>query len=349
MAQHPAAQIFTTPVGRLVQGSVSELNEKDLKGNPRMSKSDPTKPAPQCYFALAIAKNPGQHWASSEWGGKIWQVGHAGNPQAGQIGHFAWKIIDGDSTEFNQGTPPKRWNEHEGFPGHWILKISSGFLPDLYSLLDPKMPGQPSPLLKPGSNPAQKGVIGEINTGDYAQVNITCAPNGDLSKPGVYLNGNMVCLAGYGQRITSRPDVASAGFGGVPLPAGASAIPLAAPNPAAPPAAGGPSAAYGQGAPSAPMQTTPAPPGTAGYSTSPPPPGAPSAPGAPPVPNPQFLTVPGHAAPPVAAPAAPAAPQVAPPPVAGLRMTTAAQTTYEEYRKAGWSDDQLIAGGLAIR
>lgn len=346
MAQHPAAQNLTTPPGRLVQGDVSLLNDKDMKGNKRMSKQDPTKEAPQCYFAVAISKVPGQHWASSEWGAKIWQVGHAGNPQAGQIGHFAWKIIDGDSTDFNQGTPPKRWNEHEGFPGCWVLKVSSGFLPDLYTLLDPKKPGQPSPLLKPGSNPNQPGMIDEIYLGAFVQVNLTCAPNGDISKPGVYLNGNMVCLAGHGGRISTRPDVSTAGFGGAPLPAGASTTPLAAPSPAYAPAAGGPPAGSAPAAPNAQTPQPPAPPGTAGYSTTPQPPAAPTAA---PVPNPNFLNVPGQTPPPTAAPSAPLPPPAPAAPSPGLRMTTAATTTYEEYRKAGWSDDQLIGGGLAVR
>jgi len=45
----------------------------------------------------------------------------------------------------------------------------------------------------------------------------------------------MVCLRAYGTPIVaSGPDVASAGFGAAPLPAGASMVPTAGPMPAAP-------------------------------------------------------------------------------------------------------------------
>lgn len=56
------------------------------------------------------------------------------------------------------------------------------------------------------------------------------------------------------------------------------------------------------------------------------------------------------AAAPVATPAPAPAPEpgfLAPPPAP--RMTEKATTTYEEYRKAGWSDAQLIASGLMVQ
>ncbi len=332
---------FTTAVGRLVQGDPTFLNDKDMSGRKRMSKQDPTKEAPQCFFAVAIPKeiDPAtgypKHWAATTWGAVMWNEGHKGNAQAGQIKHFAWKLTDGDSTEFNQGTPPRRWCDMEGFPGHWVLKFSSGFVPKLYTLV-----GQPprQPLLLQGEQCKM------VSLGHYVEVNVNCQPNGDHSKPGIYLNGMMVCLVGYGVPITTGPNVEQANFGAAPLPAGASLTPPVGLSPPPAPGGSGTPAVPGAGAPPAPTGQTPVPPGTAGYSTSPP------------VPNPAFLAAGGHAAPPVPgapvpppagpAPAAPAAPAA---PMAGPRMTATATTTYAEYVKAGWSDQQLVDSGFMIR
>ena len=333
MARDPAATDFTLPVGRLVQGDVDELNEKDATGKPRLVKNGPNagKPSPQCFFAVAIPKVPGQHWAASDWGSKIWAAGHAGQAQAGQMPAFAWKIVDGDATTLNQAVPPRRWCDYEGFPGHWIVRFTSSYRPKLYTLMGVSTPQEI--VAKPSG----------IECGYYVEVNCTVAPNRDNTKPGVYINPNMVCLRAYGERIVSGPDVSQAGFGQAPLPAGAMATPPAGFNPAPTPGASGGPAASVPCAPSAPTPGTPAPPGTAGYSTTPPPPAAP---------NPAFLQAPGFPAPgvPGSVPPPPgAAPSAPPPPVAGPQMTPlAGGVTYAAYVGAGWTDAQLREKGLML-
>jgi hypothetical protein len=127
------------------------------------------------------------------------------------------------------------------------------------------------------------------------------------------------------------PGVAGAPGGTPPWAAGAPAV-------AAPPAATAPAPAYQPPATmAAPTAAQPwAQPGVAAA----PPAAAPAAPWA--------AAAAAAPAPPVAAPPAPAAapppPQVAVP--AGPVMLPAATTSYEEYRKAGWSDEALIQNGL---
>ena len=54
-----AKQRFTTPVMRMVQGSVDEAQTKDQQGNPRVIKSGPNagQPNPQYFLGGAVAKN----------------------------------------------------------------------------------------------------------------------------------------------------------------------------------------------------------------------------------------------------------------------------------------------------
>lgn len=214
----------TLPVGRAVQGSFYELTGKtDQKTNqPALGKDG--KQIMSAFFAVAIPKQPGEtHWASTEWGAKIWALGHASNGVAAQHRDFAWKVEDGDSQEPNK--KGRKNCDREGFPGHWIVKFSSSFLPKLYTLMGEK---EPKILLEPGA----------IQCGFFVQVNFTAAPNGRTDSPGVYLNPNMVCLIAYGTPIVGGPDVSQAGFGQpVALPAGASLTPVGGFAPVAPPVA----------------------------------------------------------------------------------------------------------------
>ncbi len=323
------------PVGRLVMGNLYEPSTKDAAGNPLTVKTGPNKGQPRVdfFFAVAIAKGTETHWAYAEWGGKIWGVGHAFMAQAGQMGkNFAWKIVDGDSQEPNKrGVKPCT---REGYAGHWIVHFSSGFAAKIFN--------------RDGSQPMPE--VDAVNPGDYVQVLGSCSANGEVQNPGVYLNHSLVAFQGYGPRITFGPDAGSVGFGQGALPAGASATPIggmappAAPGaPAAPMAAPGAPMppAPGMGAPAAPLPTAPAP--------ALPPPHAGFIPahtgatvGAPP-PNPAIPPTPGMAP----APPGPAALTTTYP---SNVMTAAANgMTYEQWRGAGWSDEQLLAHGKMIR
>lgn len=218
------------PVGRLVQGSLYEMQDKDMDGNPLVVKSGPNKgqPTKRGYFAVAYKKGEA-HWASTPWGQAIWNYGHGAwpNGQAQQL-DFAWKVEDGDDTRPKKKTQ-RRNIDTEGFAGHWIVKFSSGFVPKVYNadgsaqLLEPNY-------VKPGS---------------FVEVQGNVATNGNATNPGVYVNYGMVAFAGFGPEITFGPDAASVGFGKGALPPGASSVPPASfAPPAVPGVTPAPPAAY---------------------------------------------------------------------------------------------------------
>jgi len=336
---------ITSPVGRIVMGSLYDPSTTDAEGKPLVVKTGPNAGQPRVnyFFALAIPKGAEPHWAHTPWGQQIWNVGNQAFPNAAQSPAFAWKIEDGDSQIPNKkGRKPC---DNEGWRGHWILKFSGGFAPKVYQ--------------QEGAGYVQVMQKDFCKPGFFVEVAFSVEGNGSQSQPGVYLNHSMVCFRAYGQEITFGPDVASAGFGAAPLPAGASMTPPAGaiPMPQAPaaaPAGYAPPPAPGVMPAAAP--TMPLPPGlpqVPGVAPAPlpqggfaPMPSAP-APGAPapiPVtPNPGFVQVP----PPAAAPAPMAPP---PAPAAPVRqMTAAAQgIPYESYVAQGWTDALLVQNGLML-
>jgi hypothetical protein len=253
--------IITTPVGRLVAGSLYTPVTTDFEGKP-LTLKDKVTPRSEISFGVAFPKTPGvTHWSQEPaqangkpWLADIWAFGHSQFPGGeAQRGDFAWKIQDGDST-----IPNKRGNKNadkEGYPGHWILFFTSGYAPAIWN-----------------ANATQQILEeGAVKRGFYVQVCGSITKNTGAS-PGLYFNHSMVALSGFGPEISSGPDVSTAGFGGVPLPPGASTIPVAGMNPPPPPAA-----------PAAPAYTPPPAPTVAvapnpGILTPPPPPAAPAAP-----------------------------------------------------------------------
>jgi hypothetical protein len=221
---------ITSPVGRIVSGSLYKPNNKDFDGNPLVTKTGPNAGQPRVvyYFGLAIPKGTEKHWAETEWGAKIWQVGHTAFPQAAQRPDFAWKITDGDSQVPNKRN--RRACDTEGYAGNWVLRFSGGYAPKVYVQ----------------ENGAMTLVTEEdyVKPGYWVQVAFNVDGNGNQKNSGVYLNHSMVCFRAYGQEIISGPDVNEAGFGAAPLPPGASLTPTAStitlpsvPQPSAPPVA----------------------------------------------------------------------------------------------------------------
>lgn len=318
---------ITSPVGRIVAGSLYKPNTTDFDGKPLVYKTgaDAGKPRVQFFFAIAIPKNPGEtHWAYSEWGKVIWGVGNTAFPQAAQRPDFAWKVEDGDSMIPNKRN--KKPAEQEGWKGCWVIKFTSSFAPTIYK--------------QEGNAWIQLTEPEAVKCGYYIQVAFTVDGNGQQSNPGVYLNPSMICFRAYGTEINFGPNVEAAGFGAAPLPAGAMMAPPAATTlPGLPPAAGGP------------------PPGFPVPGAPPAPPTAVVAPPVPVYPNPGFVQVPppnpsyaGNAAP----PSTPAGVPAPPPSVTNAspssrRMLPAAgNVSYEAYVQAGWTDAQLIANGLMV-
>lgn len=311
---------ITSPVGRIVMGSLYDPSTTDPEGKPLVVKTGPNAGQPRVnyFFALAIPKGAESHWAHTPWGQQIWAVGNQAFPNAAQSPAFAWKIEDGDSQIPNKkGRKPC---DNEGWRGHWILKFSGGFAPKVYQ--------------QEGAGFVQAMQKDFVKPGYFVEVAFSVEGNGSQSQPGVYLNHSMVCFRAYGQEIVFGPDVASAGFGQAALPTGASVTPppSSIPMPQAPTMPGTP-----VGLPQIPG-AVPAPLAPAGSVPTPsvPVPGAPAP--IPVVPNPQFVQVP----PPVPqAPVAPAAPV--------RQMTAAAQgIPYESYIAQGWNDAMLVQNGLMM-
>jgi len=325
------------PEGRLIMGSLYVGSDKDSKGNLRVVKNGPNKgqPLTQFFMGVAIPKRGEQHWAQTEWGGKIYQAGAAAFPNIYQNPTFAWKIDDGDSQIPNkQGKKPC---DIEGARGHWIVKLSSGFAPKVFA--------QPSP-----------GVFQElteqnaVKTGYWVQVSGSVAGNGSAESPGVYLNHGMVLFVRPDAEIRQGPDAATAFAGAAVsqgLPTGLPAVPFAgAPAmpavPAMPVAVAMPPVAVAM-----PPVAVAVPPVAVAV-----PPVAVAVP-----PNPAFLAGPGAPALPAAIPPVPMAAAVPPaaPAVPAVpaepQMTPAGVAsgfTYQQYRQNGWSDAQMRERGLII-
>lgn len=292
---------LTTPVGRIVQGELWKGREvTDNKGVVKIGTDG--KPQMSWYFAQAIPKTPGcTHWAQEkytnwkgevvEWGRLIWDEGNRAHPNFAPHPTFSWKIEDGDSVIPNK--KGKRNCDREGHAGHWILKFSTQ-LPITRTYNADGTAPLPPEAFKPGN---------------FVQVNLTVKGNTGET-PGIYLNPYMVALSGYGPEIVSGPDVAEAGFGGQPLPAGAQAVPVSVALPTLP-------------APTLPVAPSALPPTL---------PGAPVHPVAV-APNPAFL----------------AGPPAAPPAPVGPQMTAkAGGFTRDQYVAQGWTDAQLREQGMMV-
>lgn len=212
---------FTTPVGRLVMGSLYKPQTTDADGKPLVVKSGPNAGQPKVtyFFALAIPKNPGEtHWSQTPWGATIYKAGSEAFPQACQAPSFAWKVVDGDSTIPNKkGIAPIT---REGYKGNWVISFSSGFAPKVYN------------------NDGSQAIVepDAVKLGYFVQVNADVDGNGSNQNPGVYINHSMVALSAYGPEIVVGADASSVGFGQAPLPAGATTTPPAAFTPPAQPA-----------------------------------------------------------------------------------------------------------------
>ncbi len=300
---------FTTPVGRLVMGSLYKPQTTDAEGKPLVVKSGPNAGQPKVsfFFALAVPKNPGEtHWSQTPWGQTILKVGAEAFPQQYQTPMFAWKVVDGDSTVPNtKGIAPCT---REGYKGNWVISFSSGFAPKIYNKDGTQTIVEPD----------------AVKLGYFVQVNGDVDGNGSTQRPGVYINHSMVALSAYGEEISVGRDPADAGFGTAALPAGAMAAPPAQFAPA--PVAAQVPTPFGQGVPAGGF--APAIAATPQLQTA----AVPSVVGIPPNPNPAILTIP-----PI--PSAPA-------PAAHTMTAKAGGATYEQMIGAGWTEATMRQHGM---
>lgn len=207
------------PAGRMIGGNLDKTfprTEADGK-TPKIGRDG--QPEMQCSFGFAIPKGAETHWNQTPWGAEIYKVGAAAHPTLVASPAFSWKITDGDSQLPNKRG--KRPCDQTGYPGHWVIWFSQGWLPK-----------------RVNANGTVELPEGSIVPGYYIQVfgSVTgnkLVPNGT---PGVYLNPIAVALVGEGDKIVSNDvDTTAVGFGGAPLPQGARPVTAAAPQFQTPP------------------------------------------------------------------------------------------------------------------
>ncbi len=318
---------LTLPVGRLVQGDAFVPSVTDQQGNPRVFKSGPNigKPNPQYFIAIAYAKTDTsfqQVYASMQ------EVARASFPQlfdaAGNcvLATFSWKLVDGDGYD----TSGKPNNVKDGFAGHWVLRLSSGFAPKVY--------------IKGKYDPTQ--VITdprELPRGYYVRALIDIAGNDNAQKPGLYMNLKLIEIDKPGPIISNGPD-ASAAFAATASPGAYTGAPVMG-NP--PPVQ---MAHLGAMQPGQVMGSS-VPPHLAMQVGQPMTPQAIAPVVAAPImvaPAPHMV---GVVQPMVQTIAPPPQMVIAPPPVM-RQMTAAAQGPYEAYIAAGYNDAMLVQMGLMV-
>jgi hypothetical protein len=217
---------ITTPVGRLVGGHPMVANAvTDQKTGQPKFQQDGVTPRTESYLGVAIPKGPEQHWNQTEWGAAIWNKAATDWPR-GESGtpSFAWKITDGDSQIPNKrGRKPC---EREGYPGHWVLQLSTGLPIKCYHA------GKYEPI-------HQIQNLNDIKPGDYCRVLVSVRGNGPCESPGMYLNPHLFELSRAGVEIIldTGPSAADVFGGAAPqMPAGAQTAPAIPQQPTAAPA-----------------------------------------------------------------------------------------------------------------
>ena len=211
--------------GRLVSGHPLESHAKlDNNGQPRVMKDG--SPMNEITVGVAIPKTGETHWNQTPWGQQVHAAAVAAWPNNEHTyPHFAWKIVDGDSTQPNRkGNKPC---DREGYTGHWVVFANTMFRIPTYHA------GQYDPH-------QQIKDANAIKRGDYVRLVFSVTGNGSTESHGIYINPVMLELSRAGVEIISAntPD-AGAAFGGsvAQLPPGAQldtsvATPAPAPAPA---------------------------------------------------------------------------------------------------------------------
>jgi len=192
---------FVSPEGRLVQGDCFEPQTKNMAGQPLVDKKG--QPTIRYFIAVAFPKNTPEINAFLEAQRAVARQAfpQLHNPQ-GQCSHprFSFKVMDGDGIDDNG----KQNNTKEGFAGHWVIKFSSSFPPSCYE--------------KGKYDPMQRLTKGQLKRGDYVRVAGNMEGNNDATKPGLYMNHNMIELSRIGTEIVSGPSAADVFGGGQPQP-----------------------------------------------------------------------------------------------------------------------------------
>ena len=246
---------FTTPVGRLVQGSACMTPQTDMQTNKPLLNADGTQKM-GIFMAIAFPKvlpdgRPNTEFdalfallketAASAWPA-LFPQGAAGpcvNPR------FSMKYQDGDGYD-QSGNPV---SAKPGFAGHHILRFSTDYHVRCYH--EGKFAAHEE--IQDVKNVVKRGywvrLVGEAQSNNASGTQV----------PGISLYPNLLSLVAQGDEIVSGPDAATA-FGAAAIgwrpPAtvpGTPAVPMAPAAPAAPMAPAYPAAPAAPMVPAAPM------------------------------------------------------------------------------------------------
>lgn len=223
-----ALEKFNLPPARLVGGNPLVAGQKSDYHTKKLVLDEKGQPITQYRCELAIEKNVfmQQVWPYlAQEAARVYPNAPNVHPNNYLNEKFAWKVIDGDSTQCPQGSKVP-YNARDGYPGHYIIKLrTEAFAPRVWK--------------RQGGN-FYEVQANELKTGDYlvAQVNVVAHAQKD---GGLYFNPNLFEFIGVGEAIVGsgggNPDEAF-GQQNYQLPAGArpiGATPLQPPMPAAAP------------------------------------------------------------------------------------------------------------------
>jgi hypothetical protein len=331
---------FTSPVGRLVQGDAFKPNTTDMQGAPLTIKTGPNagQARTEWFVALAFAKSdpawPAFKALIDAEARLSWPHLYPTPGGPCVLPTFSDKVVDGDGFD-DRGRP---FNRLPGFAGHWVVRFTNGFPPQV---------------VKSEGGAWREARPEELKRGFYGRVAGTIKSNDNAQKPGLHMNWSKFAIDGIGPEIVVGPtaeDAFGAAGGSVALPPGASHTPVAtgalSAGPTMLPAAGGvtyeamiaagwtDAALIAAGMMAPPPAAAPAPaPAPVPPMAAPVPPAAPAAP-----------AYDGYRAGPAPAPPAPAPT----PPAAPVRvmLPAAGGASYEAMLAAGWTDATLVAHGM---
>lgn len=217
------ANLMTTPVGRYVFGDPTKAEpvKDDRTGVQKTNKAG--EPLFEHVIGLAFAKND-PAWLQFKadllaHDRAAWPqfTNPDGTPLPGVT--FANKIYDGDSYD----TKGRLRSEKDGWGGHEVLKLSSGFAPRIVHFQNNQWVDM--------ANPSQA-----LKRGDYVQAQISTASNESKQTAGMYRNLHMLAYNRWGEPIAVGIDPNDVGFSAPPPPvAGATPPAPSVPLPTAAP------------------------------------------------------------------------------------------------------------------
>ncbi len=261
---------INTPVGRLVQGSMTPQHQKDIETNQPMFENG--QPVMGTFFSLAFPKvlpNGQPNTEFDQFHAQLKQIAASAWPALFPQGpqgpctnpRFSWKVIDGDGVDQNGRSVADK----PGFKGHWVVKFYTAYPVRCYN--EGKF-GAHEELQKP-DDVIKRGywvrVFGEAKSNNATGTQV----------PGISLYPKLVSFVAVGEEIASGPDAATAFGGSAPQwkPDAPANSPIPSPGAAAPSLPTPPQVPTPGAAPTLPtppsVPTPPAPPAAPQYAVSP--------------------------------------------------------------------------------